>query len=98
MLNSNKLNSNISNMIIGALFGVGLSFLFRKLKNYLVNKNSLSAKESSTDIQIPPRSNEEEKILVREQLKRNYEFFGDNGMKLIENSFACVVGIGGVGR
>ena len=98
MLNSNKLNSNISNMIIGALFGVGLSYLYTKFKKFLVKKNSTSADDSSPDKQTPIKSSEEEKILVREQLKRNYEFFGDNGMKLIENSFVCVVGIGGVGR
>src|SRR4051794_4040552 len=39
----------------------------------------------------------EEIALIREQLKRNYEFFGDEGMKLITNSFVVVVGIGGVG-
>lgn len=36
--------------------------------------------------------------LLREQLKRNYEYFGEEGMKLIANSHVCVVGIGGVGR
>jgi len=39
-----------------------------------------------------------EVALIREQLKRNYEFFGDEGMKKIINSFVIVVGIGGVGR
>lgn len=40
--------------------------------------------------------NEEE--LIREQLKRNYEFFGNEGMIKILDSFVVVVGIGGVGR
>jgi tRNA A37 threonylcarbamoyladenosine dehydratase len=39
----------------------------------------------------------EETGLIREQLKRNYEFFGEDGMKSISNSFVVVVGIGGVG-
>jgi hypothetical protein len=39
-----------------------------------------------------------EQSLIREQLKRNYEFFGEEGMKKIINSFVVVVGIGGVGR
>jgi len=36
--------------------------------------------------------------LIKEQLKRNYEFFGEIGMNNIINSFVVVVGIGGVGR
>lgn len=35
--------------------------------------------------------------LVREQLARNYAFFGDEGMSKIRNSTVVVVGCGGVG-
>ena len=36
--------------------------------------------------------------VIREQLKRNYEFFGEEGMLKIRNKFVVVIGIGGVGR
>lgn len=35
--------------------------------------------------------------LIREQLSRNYLFFGDDGMEKIRQSFVIVVGVGGVG-
>ncbi len=41
---------------------------------------------------------QDESALVREQLKRNYEFFREEGMKRIQGSYVIVVGIGGVGR
>jgi len=51
-----------------------------------IDKNQLTTSETS------------EEGLIREQLKRNYEFFGDEAMKKIIDSFVVVVGIGGVGR
>lgn len=99
MLNSNKLNSNFSNILTGALCGVGLSYLFTRLKKFIKHRNTIVKKDESNEEEINKLTGkEDEKILIREQLKRNYEFFGNEGMKQIENSFVCVVGIGGVGR
>jgi tRNA A37 threonylcarbamoyladenosine dehydratase len=35
--------------------------------------------------------------LVREQLSRNYSFFGEDAMASIQSAFVIVVGCGGVG-
>lgn len=35
--------------------------------------------------------------LIREQLARNYAFFGEEGMKKIRNSSVAIIGCGGVG-
>ena len=40
---------------------------------------------------------ENEEILIREQLKRNYEFFDEEKMQKIKNCSVTVIGIGGVG-
>ncbi len=99
MFNSNKINTNTQNIILGTICGIGLSYLFSKLKKFLNLKKKLDTKESTEDKEIRKiNGTEEEKVLIREQLKRNYEFFGNEGMKLITDSFVCVVGIGGVGR
>lgn len=36
--------------------------------------------------------------LMREQLVRNYQFFGEEPQNKVRNSFVVVVGCGGVGR
>lgn len=87
---------NITNFILGIFGGVSLSYLFLKFKRSKNSKNSsLNSNNDSDEIKL--KSNDEE-YLIKEQLKRNFEYFGEEGMKLITNSFVCVVGIGGVGR
>jgi tRNA A37 threonylcarbamoyladenosine dehydratase len=66
--------------------GLGISFVFRRLKKSIQLDNSNIFKITN-----------DEKEIMREQLKRNYEFFGDEGMSKIIDSFVIVVGIGGVG-
>ena len=39
-----------------------------------------------------------ESEILKEQLKRNNEFFSDEGMRNLKDKFIIVVGIGGVGR
>lgn len=38
-----------------------------------------------------------DEVLIREQLARNYAFFGEDGMKRIRGSRVTIVGCGGVG-
>ncbi|KAI3623959.1 hypothetical protein GLX27_002091 [Malassezia furfur] len=45
---------------------------------------------------ITPDTNYDD-ALIREQLSRNYSFFGEEGMDAIRRSFVIVVGAGGVG-
>lgn len=82
--------------------GYLVSYLFYKLKKIYQNKKITETKTSDTPNKLdedPQKNNENtEKELIREQLKRNYEFFGEIGMEKIRNSFIVVVGIGGVGR
>ena len=83
-------------ILLGVFFGLCLYYLTNKIFNF-IRKTKLQ--ESSQDKEITHiKGSEDEKVLIREQLKRNYEFFGNDGMNSIENSFVCVVGIGGVGR
>ncbi|CAA7266262.1 unnamed protein product [Cyclocybe aegerita] len=43
------------------------------------------------------RSGEYDEVLIREQLARNYAFFGEEGMRKIRSGRVVVVGCGGVG-
>lgn len=101
------MENNSKNLILKYTFafvsGGLLTVLAKKLYDYLyiskfLNKNFLQTKAliSQNDLKLINSGSEE--ALVKEQLKRNYEFFGDMGMELIKNAFVVVVGIGGVGR
>ena len=75
------------------LFFIGffLFFIFKvflKRKNKKINKNIKKEKLNFIE------TNEE---LIKEQLKRNYEFFEENGMKLIRNSFIIIIGCDSIG-
>lgn len=69
-------------------------------QNLQQNKINLYHQNFDLDLQTQKKLLEDknESALLKEQLKRNYEFFSEEGMKLISNSFVVVVGIGGVGR
>lgn len=94
----NILLSNIlRNYLPGVVTGVTLTFLVSKIKRWWLKKKQLSQRRESIESNKYLDMNAEESKLEREQLKRNFEFFGEEGMKKIKNSFVCVVGIGGVG-
>ena len=57
-------------------------------KNKKINKNIKNENVNFIE------TNEE---LIKEQLKRNYEFFEENGMKLIRNSFIIIIGCESIG-
>ena len=76
----------------------------RSLKDARKGKQrEIHAEDEDDGIQLPgsvqepgvPLEYDEE--LVREQLARNYAFFGDEGMERIRKSTVVVVGCGGVG-
>src|SRR4051812_21716127 len=93
----------------GILSGFTISYIIYKIKKKIsAGKNNKNiSKNSSTSIEYDTKNNNNQIIeissksseteLQREQLKRNYEYFGAEGMQKIKNSFVCVVGIGGVG-
>lgn len=64
--------------------GLGLAKIIRKIFKSRVSTEKAKLKKGEHQV-------------IREQLKRNYEFFGDKGMNKITDSFVIVVGIGGVG-
>lgn len=85
---SNKSVIALTSLGLGVLVGLSikkvLSFIFRsKLRPQIDENKGPNLKQ--------------EGILLREQLKRNYEFFSSESMEKIKNCFVCVVGIGGVG-
>ncbi|KZS88622.1 ubiquitin-protein ligase molybdopterin-converting factor [Sistotremastrum niveocremeum HHB9708] len=55
--------------------------------------------QTATDSDLPILDEESnyDETLIREQLTRNYAFFGDEGMKKIRGSKVAVIGCGGVG-
>ena len=59
-----------------------------------INASSDEESEADTGKYATP---EYEKT-CREQLVRNYQFFGDKRSEKLRNSFIIVVGVGGVGR
>ncbi|WBW71503.1 tRNA threonylcarbamoyladenosine dehydratase Tcd1 [Schizosaccharomyces osmophilus] len=58
----------------------------------LEDGENVDENQIETDAKIPY-----DEDLIREQLARNYAFFGEEGMTNLRNSFVVVVGCGGVG-
>ena len=58
------------------------------------NNNNNNSSNSNSDSKEYKLTEEE---ILREELKRNYEFFGEEGMKRIRNSFVIVIGLDGIG-
>ena len=75
------------------LFFIGF-FLFFIFKVFLKRKNKKINKNIKNENLNFIETNEE---LIKEQLKRNYEFFEENGMKLIRNSFIIIIGCDSIG-
>ena len=75
------------------LFFIGF-FLFFIFKAFLKRKNKKINKNIKNENVNFIETNEE---LIKEQLKRNYEFFEENGMKLIRNSFIIIIGCESIG-
>ncbi|CAK9837414.1 tRNA threonylcarbamoyladenosine dehydratase Tcd1 [Schizosaccharomyces pombe] len=80
----------------------------RRLQSMIVPEagKSIQLSSSGVPIEIYDAGEEDEGIskgvpydenLIREQLARNYAFFGEDGMERLRNSFVIVVGCGGVG-
>jgi len=81
------------------LIGISISLLYHYfLKKDINTANKNKEDNIKTEKQpLTEYSFEQENIIVREQLKRNYEFFKDEGMSIIKNSFVVIVGVGGIG-
>ena len=75
------------------LFFIGffLFFIFKVLLKRKIKKINKNIKNENLNF---IETNEE---LIKEQLKRNYEFFEENGMKLIRNSFIIIIGCDSIG-
>ncbi len=89
MNNSNLTYFNNNSLKLLTLFVSGLtdSYFIGKIRQFLKRKYKEKRMLKMGDNEV-----------LREQLKRNYEFFGDDGMNKIKSKFVVVVGIGGVGR
>ena len=68
------------------------------------HKSSLDVSSYASNASTPPSTTQLEEIsgdydeeLIKEQLARNYAFFGDDGMDKIRRGKVVVVGCGGVG-
>ena len=75
-----------------------IGFVSSYIINRLMKRGKLELKEDETNKKIKVDLNiENEKELLAEQLKRNYEFFSNEQMEKIMNAKVCVIGLGGVG-
>lgn len=100
------IKENKVKLLLYSLVGMTGSFFYNKITEYLNSKKHLNKdcrNKNSNKEEEEVESNENnidlnnEETLLREQLKRNYEFFNETSMEKIKNAFVCVVGIGGVG-
>ncbi|KAF9484079.1 ubiquitin-protein ligase molybdopterin-converting factor [Pholiota conissans] len=74
--------------------------LDEEIKRSITDLSNDSLQNSQLDFPEPvvqPKSTNYEEGLIREQLARNYAFFGDEGMAKIRQGRVVVVGCGGVG-
>ena len=78
------------------LFLIGF-FLFFIFKYFLKQKEEKKINKNIENENLNFNLNKSNEELLREQLKRNYEFFEENGMKLIRNSFIIIIGCDSIG-
>ena len=76
--------------LMAFFFGIFTYFLGKILSKINLNKQSLILIENKT-------FSKSSELLIREQLKRNYEFFEEKGMKLIRDSTILIYGLEGIG-
>lgn len=71
--------------------------------HYLSKKSNTKGSSASTlvhkkkDVEYKEPDKNYPEVLIKEQLARNYAFFGNDGMKKIREIFVVVLGAGGVG-
>jgi len=63
------------------------------------NFNFQNSHDEEEDIELPSlgRTYDYDESLIREQLARNYAFFGESGMAQVRKGSVAVIGAGGVG-
>lgn len=82
----------------GIAVGITASYLAGKCRN-AGNQTADFENEIGNHLTNNGKSDKDNlEVLMKEQLVRNYQFFGDEGQEKIRKSFVLVVGCGGVGR
>ncbi|KAF5392640.1 hypothetical protein D9757_000882 [Collybiopsis confluens] len=84
--NRQKTRKDLNEQVLQSIQSKGSNFNFQALQE---NFENISASSSSS-------SNYDEN-LIREQLARNYVFFGEEGMQKIRGGTVVIIGCGGVG-
>lgn len=74
-----------------------LKSISSKGSNFNFQKHASNSDEQHEEIALKPRTGAFDEDLIREQLARNYAFFGDEGMEKLRGGSVAVVGCGGVG-
>ena len=105
MLSKIKETLKIEDLALVGL-GAGLAFLaFRASKNVKKDKNSSHSQNNEKTTKRTENASPqidfndpEYEMIVREQLVRNYQFFGEEGQNKIRGSYVIIIGLGGVGR
>ena len=69
----------------------------RELNAEVAKRLSKLESEHILPSQLPEKEYEANETIIREQLARNYAFFGEDGMARVRGSRVVVVGCGGVG-
>ncbi len=79
---------NLNDDILKSIANKGSNFNFQK---------QLREEREAEEISLKPRATTFDENLIREQLARNYAFFGDDGMEKLRAGSVAVIGCGGVG-
>ncbi|KAJ3979853.1 ubiquitin-protein ligase molybdopterin-converting factor [Lentinula detonsa] len=83
---------DLNEEVLRSVQSKGSNFNFQKLLNPQPSQNEPSISNPSTHT-----GHIYDEELIREQLARNYAFFGEEGMKKIRSGTVVVIGCGGVG-
>jgi len=94
MMKNFGLKSLAGTAVAGFLAGYLTHKMFNAQKPTIESGKPAEAKKPSVK---PDYNSEDYHNLLKEQLVRNYQFFGEEGQQKIMDSFVIVVGLGGVG-
>ena len=100
-----NINLNRDHVKAAAIFAGGLAigalamFAFAMREQFIKSgKNSGSFEKGSLGKFGHHGDKEAKEKIMREQLVRNYQYFGEKDQNIVRKSFVVVIGCGGVGR
>ena len=105
--NNRLLLAGVSGIIGGSLALLASNLIQKYFKDsnediWLIKNQNEDKKENFNNFEdslnIDDYKSEEYQKICKEQLVRNYQFFGEEKQKKLSSSFVIIIGVGGVGR